>query len=533
MENDGTNENQVETNKTTEESQQLPFWRHWTLIKYFYLLKDNPKFRYLWLGALISIIGDLFSFIANIKLINMYIPNQSSIAVAFYFMCWSVSAVISPIAGVIADRYDRRKVMLFADLCRCLGALNYLWIRWEWAVYLIFPIEIFQSVMTGIFDPSRSALLPNLIDNPDQLIVANSLDGSTWSIAAAIGSSIGGIVVAFLGTDANYIFDSITYAISFICILQLFRFNIKKDNYGELKDEKEEKVENKIEEKSIEEKSEIETEINVEKEIDKKEDIEEIEKQLIIENPDEKEIENHQILDGTIEEEVKTILPKSIFLMLKEFLVFFYQNKDTFILCFMRGSLSSVWGALAIPHVQYVEREGLIGNNGSLTLGIYYSVIGFGAFLGPLIAQRYCDQNSPLSMRLWYLIGLFLQFFGSVLSGATFHVIWMLIFGAFLRPIGENIAFMLGTTILQRSSPDYIRGRVFSFSGALVTLGQSVFAVAAGILLDTFHVNLYIVIYIISALNFLFFIFWSVYLAIFYYKWRTGRVSKVFEYNGE
>lgn len=535
MENENVKE-VIEETKDVKEI-KLPFWRDWTLVKYFFLLKDNPKFRYLWLASLISIVGDLFSFIANIKLINTYLPDQASIAVAFYFMCWSSAAIISPVAGIIADKFDRRKIMLISDACRCFGALNFLWIRWEWAVYLIFPIEIFQSTMTGIFDPSRSALLPNLIDDPAQLIVANSLDGSTWSIAAALGSSIGGLVVAFLGTDANFIIDSITYGISFVCVAQLFRFKIK-NVYANLKEEEAEKIKEEnvtVKEENISEITEKEYENSKEIEqnlLKKDEIIEEEKEQIIIDNPDPSIMEAHEKIEEKTEKP-KSNQNQSIIEMSKEFFGYMYNNKDVFLLCFMRGTLSTIWGAVAIAHIKYVEVEAVIGNSGSLTLGIYYSVIGFGAFLGPLIAQRYCDQNSPLSMRVWFVIGLFLQCFGIVLSGASFHISWMLVFGSFIRPIGESFAFMLGTTILQRSVKDKIRGRVFAFSGAIVTLGQSIFGIIAGILMDTLKVDLHLVIYIIGAVNLVLLIFWIIYTLLYYRLYRIGRVPKEFEFNGE
>eukprot|EP01080_Neovahlkampfia_damariscottae_P010032 gene10032-2351_t len=110
----------IETKK-----EQTPYWKTIILVKYFMILLNYPGFRYLWLGNFVGLFGDFFNYIACIQLLNLYLPNSTSIAFAFYILMESLPSVfISPLAGVVADRFDRRKIMLFFDLIRSLVVLS-------------------------------------------------------------------------------------------------------------------------------------------------------------------------------------------------------------------------------------------------------------------------------------------------------------------------------------------------------------------------------------------------------------------------
>jgi MFS family permease len=146
------------------------------------------------------------------------------------------------------------------------------------------------------------------------------------------------------------------------------------------------------------------------------------------------------------------------------------------------------------------------------------------AFSGPLIVQRFCDKT-PFGMRVWVVFGVLIQLVGTALSALSFHITWMLLFGAFLRPVGESITFMIGITILQRQVPDHIRGRVFAFSGAFLTLGQACSGFTAGIVSDIFHINLHVVLFIFSAVNFVTYTIWLTYLLVYWVLRRNGSVS--------
>eukprot|EP01080_Neovahlkampfia_damariscottae_P010031 gene10031-2350_t len=140
------------------------------------------------------------------------------------------------------------------------------------------------------------------------------------------------------------------------------------------------------------------------------------------------------------------------------------NNLEIFWLSFTRGFCSLVFGSLSVSHIAYLKSEKSLSSP-ALIIGIYFTVIGISVFLGPVIMEKYADQ-SPKGIQCWIVLGFFIQSIGTLIASFSFHFLWMIFFGAFFRPIGEAFVFTLGTTYLQRSVPDEIRGRIFAFSSA-------------------------------------------------------------------
>ena len=84
---------------------------------YLQLIKSNRSFRYLWAGQIISLTGDWFNLIASAALIATL--TQSGTAVGGLFVVRMLAPfLVSPIAGVVADRYNRKKIAITTDLLR-------------------------------------------------------------------------------------------------------------------------------------------------------------------------------------------------------------------------------------------------------------------------------------------------------------------------------------------------------------------------------------------------------------------------------
>lgn len=120
--------------------------------------------------------------------------------------------------GVLADTQDRKQVMLVLDLMGAVVALGYLHARSSIAV--LYLCAILQSGLSGLYEPSRAAILPLLV-GPEYLEKANELTGIFWSLSAALGSSLGGFVVGHYGATACFLTDSSLY------LLSAFILNVK------------------------------------------------------------------------------------------------------------------------------------------------------------------------------------------------------------------------------------------------------------------------------------------------------------------
>lgn len=119
-------------------------------------------------------------------------------------------ALVGPLAGVIVDRFDRRRIMIAADLVR--GSLMLLLpfvTRPEhvWVAYLATAMSV---TATGFFEPSRNALIPSITARND-LVTANSLASATWSVMLAVGAGLGGLTAALLGRNAAFLINSVSF----------------------------------------------------------------------------------------------------------------------------------------------------------------------------------------------------------------------------------------------------------------------------------------------------------------------------------
>ena len=176
---------------------------------YLKLLKSNTGFRNLWCGQIVSQFGDWLNTMATYALILSLTGSGMAMA-AVMMVKLSPTVIISPVAGVTADRIDRKKIMILADLGRFFVVMGFLFIDSREDLWILYALIFLEVILSGFFEPARSASLPSLVKKED-LVTANALSGSTWSVMLSFGSLIGGIVVALLGIKAAFILDALTY----------------------------------------------------------------------------------------------------------------------------------------------------------------------------------------------------------------------------------------------------------------------------------------------------------------------------------
>ncbi|MCK9431254.1 MAG: MFS transporter [Candidatus Omnitrophica bacterium] len=178
----------------------------------------NRNFFLLWLGQIISQLGDRLGQMALIAFVYMRAPGSTlQIAKILSFTIIPVF-LIGPLAGVYVDRWDRRRTMFACDFLRSLLVLAiplFLFYSKNLApVYLI----IFIAFSIGrFFVPAKLSIIPDLVDKKD-LLIANSLVNTTGMIAATLGFGISGVLVEWLGAKSGFYLNSLTFLISAMLI---------------------------------------------------------------------------------------------------------------------------------------------------------------------------------------------------------------------------------------------------------------------------------------------------------------------------
>ena len=151
-------------------------------------------FRLLWSGLAISLIGDGIFFVAlPWQVLEL---SNSPTALALVGAVWTVPMVVFLLlGGVIADRFDRRRVMLTADAIRLVAnaTLGVLSVTGHVELWHVFLLAALYGVGEALFFPAFSALVPEIV--PTQLLVqANSLDSFVRPLGAQLlGPAVGGV----------------------------------------------------------------------------------------------------------------------------------------------------------------------------------------------------------------------------------------------------------------------------------------------------------------------------------------------------
>jgi len=179
---------------------------------YLELLKENLSFRRLWYGSVISLFGDWFNTIALYSLILKLSGSEFALGAVFItkMLPW---ALASPVAGILADRYNRRRIMIASDIIRAVIVLGFLFIDEPGEVYLIYVLTAVQVIVGSAFQPAKSASVPN-ITKRENLVTANTIMAATWSVMLALGAAMGGFAAEWLGLKAVFILDSLSYLLS-------------------------------------------------------------------------------------------------------------------------------------------------------------------------------------------------------------------------------------------------------------------------------------------------------------------------------
>ncbi|MFP3854434.1 MAG: MFS transporter [Anaerolineales bacterium] len=190
-------------------------------VGYWELLRSNRDYRYLWSGQIVSLLGDWFNLIASASLVSTL--TGSGLAVGGLFVVRMLAPfLISPVAGLMADRFDRRRLLIATDIARALTVLGFLLVREPSHVWLLYTLTAIQLAISGVFFPARNAILPDIVAD-EELGAANALSSATWSVMLAVGAALGGLVAGGWGLYPAFIIDSATFGLSALLIAQIGR----------------------------------------------------------------------------------------------------------------------------------------------------------------------------------------------------------------------------------------------------------------------------------------------------------------------
>ena len=175
------------------------------------MLRENADLRRVFVAQVISYLGDWFSFVALVGLVKDL--TDSNLLVGLVMVSFSLpSFFVSPLAGPMVDRYDRKRILVVVSLLQAVSALGLLFVGGG-TVWLAFVAQSSVSGLAAIIGPASGAAVPNLARDADELAKANTLLGSTWGMMLAIGAASGGLFAAVFGRDAAFVANAVSFVV--------------------------------------------------------------------------------------------------------------------------------------------------------------------------------------------------------------------------------------------------------------------------------------------------------------------------------
>ena len=189
------------------------------VISFTGLLRSNRNYRFTWFGQVVSEVGDNYN---NIAVFALALANTGSgLVVAGILIARAIPMMLAgPLAGVLLDRMDRRKIMIASDLVRAVIAVAFVFgipAGRTWLLYVLSAMLMFAS---PFFTAGRSAILP-AIATEGELHTANSLTQMTRWTAQTVGSFLGGAWIAGFGYEVAFLLNALSFVASAWCIWKL------------------------------------------------------------------------------------------------------------------------------------------------------------------------------------------------------------------------------------------------------------------------------------------------------------------------
>jgi len=181
----------------------------------------NPAFRNLFTASTTSTLGAAISLVSVSWIVYHY--TGSSLDIAYLGLTGIVPGIVLGLfAGVVADRHNRRSLMVTADISRMagMGLLTVFLFVTGFSFPLILAVMVLVNCFSALFTPASQSILPRLVSK-SSLEDANGLLQSSSGVAWSAGAAAGGILVVLLGAVWGLGINALTYALSAVFLLQI------------------------------------------------------------------------------------------------------------------------------------------------------------------------------------------------------------------------------------------------------------------------------------------------------------------------
>lgn len=200
---------------------EAPRERGWTkLIGPYGAVRGNPTLAWLFGGQVVSSLGE-WLYITALVVIVYNMTRSATLAAAVTAVRLLPYVLGLPLGGLLADRLDRRALMIGADVGRGACMLGLLAVSTTQTVWLAFPLVFLATALGSLFRPALSAVLPQAAGSEQNLVQANALMSQIDGLSIVLGPALGGVLVLLGAPRLAFALNAISYAVSALTLAHL------------------------------------------------------------------------------------------------------------------------------------------------------------------------------------------------------------------------------------------------------------------------------------------------------------------------
>lgn len=391
----------------------------------------------------------ILSCAGEIKLLYCTLPFMMKIRYSIDAYRTIPEVMMSPFGGILADKFDRKVLMIRLDVLASISVLSYIYAVKARSIQLLYAATVVRSMIAAAYLPVTNSIVPMIVKNEkEDLRRACTINGMIWSGMSLFGGLIAGNATARFGVEVCYGIDCFTYAISAV-IMSYVRGNYKTDSAA-------------VKGKDIE------------------------------------------VTKASPFPHLRTNIK-----MMRE--TFRYLSHSSFgLLVFLKASGCLIWGTSDVLNVSFSHVEGNEAES-SKRMGSIYSSVGLGCLIGPILANStVVDGRRPRTLQLAVVGAMAVMTSGWI--GIATNVTSFKAICAFtsVRTVGSAIIWLFSTLLLQNLTEPSQLGRVLGLEFCLSRVSETIIAYIAGHLEDSGHSKREIS-FLAVGIGCFFFFFWSAY----------------------
>ena len=523
-----------------------------TSISYWRLVIDYPMYRYFLISYIITQLGEWLTYVASLSILEL---ASTSVNIIDEVIADSATSTISPAAesfssipgsypeqhqkhhflvsilvvcrlipttissffgGILADTRDRKLIMFRLDVCGgCVAMIYYIMsiqtlhnsgedqssttVISTATVVVLLLCTIAQSTISGLYQPSRSSIVPMLVgeDQRDNIEKANEISAIIWSLMAAVGSSVGGFIVDHYGVAICFATDTVMYFASAL-ILALFvtgNYNVmltSAEKSSKSTTNPSRNIPSITGDAAI-----VEIDVDSKKPTTMTESGERKSSKTKLKIRSDNGSKNHCGMRGLLYE-----------------VRMFITTHESAPYLLIKGCGAVLFGASDVINVTFAQ-DPETGVLDPKRLGYLFSAIGVGCLIGPiLMPPRRCYLSACIGS--YYVIALG---YGCMAWSKNF---WWKCFWTLVRSSGSAVLWVDSTILLQTTIPATMLGRISSIDFAIALLGEAASAMFAGFGQD-YGLSAQQVSFTLSGVGMFWGVLWTV--STMYHRYQTHKKS--------